>query len=164
MAIIKSAGFETNTDNHVAWYSATVARDTVAARTGTASLSVTCSDAFSGVQLDNYPYFSVIAGAPYDCEVWYIEKTGTMAEVKWNLEWRASDVSIIRTDIVSMPRVTTWTRARVAGLVSPAGAVTLSWTFTTSTAPVNSAYRLDDLLVQDAVVAFDSTRFMSFFS
>lgn len=153
MAIIKNATFETNTDNHVSWFSSTVARDSGNAHGGTWSLLVTQTDAFAGVQLDNFPYYpGITAGNNYDFQLWYIEQTATMPTVTWQINWYDNAGTGVGTaSTISMPRATSWTLA-TSTVTAPTGALRVGWTFATS-AGNGSAWRIDDLLVQDSAPA-----------
>lgn len=153
MAVIQNHGFETNTNNHVAWFGCTVERSTADFRSGVASLLCTSNAAFgSGIQLDNFPYFSgVTPGQQYDFTVWYREAVALMPDATWNIEWRDSGVAVIRTDTISLPRATEWTQ--VAGrFTAPAGTVTVSWNFQFSVTLAGPAIRFDDLILEDAVL------------
>ncbi len=145
--VVKRATFETNTDNHVAWYGATVTRSTVNPIGGVGSLLVTAKDRFTGVQLNNFPYFTITAGATYDFSVKYREAAGTMAPATWKITWRDSAGGNLRTELISMPRATTTAEAK-GTFTAPLGAVKVKWEFTTTSSPVNSAYQLDDILVR----------------
>lgn len=154
MTVLVNATFEVDTDHHITWFSSTVVRDSGDAHSGSWSLLSTSTAAFgSGVALDNYPYFSgVVAGTSYDCSVWYKESTATMPTTTWNLKWYDSAVTLLRTDTISLPRVTAWTNA-AGTFISPTGAVTLGWDFQFSTSAAGPAFRLDDLLIQTTPAA-----------
>lgn len=151
MSTIVSSGFEDGVDNHQVWFNSTVTQDNADANTGTFSLLVVMADSFSGVQLGNFPYYSgVTGGNSYDCSVWIKEATATMPTVVWNLQWYDVSVALLRTDSVNLLRATAWTQTS-STFTAPAGAVTLGWTFTTTTGGAGPAYRLDDLLIADHV-------------
>lgn len=154
MAIVKNATFEVGVENHVNWFSASVAQDTGDSHGGTGSLLVTTTAAFgSGVQLDVVPYYPITALNSYDFELWYKESTATMPTVTWNIEWLDNaGATIIATDTISMPRATSWTR--VAGsFTAPDTSFRLRWTFTWGPPASGPAFRVDDLLVQDTPAA-----------
>lgn len=154
MATIVSAGFETDTDHHVDWFSSTTARTTSDAHTGTGSLSVTVGATFTGVQLDNFPYYSgVTPGSSYDFSIWAKRASGSGAAIQWKIQWYDNTGTLISTDTVTVTLTGSWARTATA-LTAPAGTTTLGWVFDTNGAGVVSDVLLfDDLLVADAIVA-----------
>ena len=62
-----SSGFETggSTGNWVLWFACTVAQTTAEAADGTGSMQVTCTDAFAGIQLSNWPGWAAAASTQY---------------------------------------------------------------------------------------------------
>lgn len=150
MAIVKNATFETDVDELIIWFSCTVTRINTDSHGGSWSLETVQTADFAGVQLNNHPYYVITGGNTYDFSVWYKEGTATMPTVNWNLSWRQNDGNTVEgTNQIQLARATSWTNA-TGTFTAPAAAARLAYTFETTTGN-GSAWRLDDILVQDAV-------------
>lgn len=151
MAIIQNLTFEVNTNNHVAWFDATVTRSTTAAQSGTASLLWDQLAAFSGVQLDNFPYFTgIVAGNTYEISCWYREGIATMPTALWTIHFYNEAGTSLTNTSVNMPYQTAWTRVSSI-FTAPTNATRIGWTFETSSGLGGSSIYIDSLVVEDYV-------------
>ena len=153
MAVIENSTFEANAENLVTWFGCSAVRDSGAAHGGTWSLlSTTATGGGSGVQLDNFPYYpGITVGNQYDFELWYIESTATMPTVTWNVMfYNEAGTQQGTTQTISMPRQTSWTKV-TGTFTAPTGATRVGWSFTWNAGAAGPAFRVDDLLAQDAV-------------
>jgi hypothetical protein len=147
VATIASHDFASGVLPYEGWFGSSIAHNTSDGHTANGCLAVTMTDSFSGVDTTGVT-FPVVAGNSYDFACWYKELTATMPTVGWNLIWQDNTNSTLRTDQVSLARATSWTSASTS-VTAPAGAVTLLWTFTTTSGGAGPAYLLDDILIAD---------------
>ncbi len=117
----ETQGIEAGTGRWRGWYSATVARSTTQASTGTASLRVDITSPHGwGIELDNYPGFAATAGEKR-IRFSALKGAGGALGVTLRVTWRDASHNDIGTDVVTLPSLRdTWQEA-VADAVAPVG-------------------------------------------
>jgi hypothetical protein len=105
----------------VAWYSSRIARDSAAARTGSAGLRITVTDPFGwGVALDNWPGFAARPGLRR-ASFWARVSQGNEIAVELRISWRdASGNELGQRSLVTPPLGSAWVKSSI-DLTAPAG-------------------------------------------
>jgi hypothetical protein len=131
------------------WYSESVSQSTAEAHAGSHSLKVDVTDPWGwAVQLSNWPGFESSQGAKV-LSMWGKVGTGSNLQPKMTVKWMDENYTVLQTDQVTLPVLTTsW--QKVSALVdAPAGTATALVSLSGSGSPGDALY-LDDLVVGNA--------------
>lgn len=140
--------FDVGTNNHAAWFDATVVRTTADTHSGAGALSWTANAAFSGVELNNAPYFSgVTAGETLECSVWVKGASGSYdTSIAWDISFY-NEVGSQQGSTTSIPVTVSgsWSQSTPQQIVVPTGATRVGWTFFCNGAGTGSVILIDDV-------------------
>jgi parallel beta-helix repeat protein len=153
---VDTAGIEGSTGYWQDWYSESISQSTAEAHTGTHSLKVDVTDPWGwGVELDNWPGFASSPGVK-TLSFWGKLGSGTSVTPKMTVKWVDSSNAVLRTDLVTLPALTTtgWQNVR-AVVDAPTGTAIARVSITGSNVPGTSFY-LDDFVVGDALNALNA--------
>lgn len=150
-----TATLESTIGQWAAWFSASVARTSEAAHSGANSLKITVTEPFGwGVELANWPGFDATPGSKV-INVWGKLGSGTNIQPTMTVKWLNSSNSVLQTDVVPLPTLTSsWQRAK-AYVTAPAGTDTVLVTFSGS-GSANDYMYIDDVVVGDFVNVVDT--------
>ncbi|MGI8779588.1 MAG: hypothetical protein ACR2L8_05365 [Solirubrobacteraceae bacterium] len=103
------------------WYSTSVARTTQQARTGYGSLGVSITGPYGwGVTLDNWPGFVATPGDKR-IQFWGRLGTGSGLAASMRVKWRDGAGTVLQTDVVTIPALSSAWQLATADVVAPAG-------------------------------------------
>ena len=145
-----SVNFDSNTDNHVSWFDATVVRTTADTYSGAGALHWTAQAAFSGVNLSNWPYYAgVTPGQALNFSVATKGLSGAHdTSVDWAISfYNESGTQQGSTTTVSLAIGSAWSVSTSNTITVPAGATRVGWDFSTNNAAVGSVILLDAIRV-----------------
>lgn len=144
-----TAGIEGSIGHWDDWYSATVGQATEQAHSGTHSLRVDITDPWGwGVQANNWPGFTADHGAK-QISFWGKLGSGTNVTPKMTVKWLNGSSSVLQTDYITLPTLTTdWQNVR-AIVDAPVGTAT-ALVYLTGDNAAGTYFYLDDFVVGDA--------------
>jgi len=155
-----TAGLEGGVGEWQDWYSASTSQSSAEAHSGTHSLKVSVTDPWGwGTQLANWPGFDTTAGAK-TISLWGKLGSGTGLQPKMRVKWLDSNYTVLQTDEVTLPTLTSsWQQVKTV-VDAPAGSSTALVYLLGSGSPGDSLY-LDDMVVGDVpnAVSGDSGTF-----
>jgi len=129
----------------VPWFSSAASRSTAQAHGGAASMQVDVTAPYGwGVQLNNWPGFAASPG-PMRISFWARLRRGS-AGATMSVDWRNAAGTAIRTDTISVRRLTTTWQQASAGVVAPPGTARVTVELTGRGAAGHSLF-LDDIVV-----------------
>jgi hypothetical protein len=132
-----------------AWYSSAIARSTVQAHSGTHSLEMTVTSGGGwGLELNNYPGFSTIAG-PKHVSFWAKQGSGTITNATLRVRWRDGGGNLLQTDTLPLAGLSTSWQQGTASLTAPDGTATVSLEVISSSGSTGNTLYLDDFVVGD---------------
>lgn len=131
------------------WFSASIARSSAQAHSGSYSLEVTVASGGGwGLELGNYPGFSAIAG-PKKISFWAKQGTGNITNATLRLRWRDGGGTLLQTDTLPLTSLSiTWQQAATT-LTAPAGTATVFLELTSNSGSAGNTLYLDDFIVGD---------------
>lgn len=138
-----------------AWYSAAVSQSNAEAHTGTHSLKVDVTDPWGwGVQLANWPGFTTSPGLK-TISLWGKLGSGTNLHPKMQVKWLSSSNTLLQTDEVELPNLTSSWQKASALVEAPAGSSTALVYLLGSGSAGNSVY-LDDMSISEPINTIDA--------
>lgn len=150
-----TSALEASTGNWQAWYSASIAQSAAEAHTGTKSLKVDITDPWGwGVQLDNWPGFNAQAGTKL-LSFWGKLGTGANVTPKMSVKWLNASGSVLQTDFVTLPTLTT-TWQKVSALAEAPEGTASVLVYVTGDDAVGDSFYLDDFVVGNAPNVLDA--------
>ena len=149
-ATLLAVNFDSNTDNHVSWFDATVVRTTADTYSGAGALHWTAQAAFSGVNLSNWPYYAGVT--PGQALNFSVATKGLSGAYDTSVDWaisfyNESGTQQGSTTNVSLAIGSTWAVGTSNTITVPAGATRVGWDFSTNNAGVGSVILLDAIRV-----------------
>ena len=150
-----TSNIEGSTGHWEDWYSATTSQSTAEAHTGTHSLKVDVTDPWGwGVQLDNWPGFDAEAGTK-NISFWGKLGTGTGVAPKMTVKWVSAGYSVLQTDYVTLPTLTSsW--QKVSALVDAPDGTASVLVYLTGADTAGTSFYLDDFVVGNAPNVLDA--------
>lgn len=150
-----TAGLEASTGNWEDWYSESISQSTAEAHTGTHSLKVDVTDPWGwGVQLDNWPGFDAAPGTK-NISFWGKLGSGTGVAPKMTVKWVDGGNSVLQTDFVTLPTLTSsW--QKVSALVEAPAGTEKVLVYLTGSDSASTNFYLDDFFVGDAPNVLDT--------
>jgi len=131
------------------WYSDTVARSSAEAHSGSHSLLTTVTSGGGwGLQLNNYPGFSAIAG-PKNVSFWAKQGSGSIANVTLRLRWFDNSSTLLQTDTVPLTGLSGSWKQGSASLTAPSGTTSVFLEVYSSSGSTGDSLYLDDFVVGD---------------
>ncbi len=123
-----SASFEGSVGHWVPWYSAALSQTATQAQTGTHSLQVDVTAPWGwAVQLNNAPGFTATPGAQ-TIGFWGLAGVGALG-ADMQVQWRNSGGTVLATNDVAIPSLTTAWKQASANVTAPAGTAFVTMTF-----------------------------------
>jgi uncharacterized membrane protein YgcG len=134
----------------VSWFSTTVAQSTAEAHTGTHSLKINITAPFGwGVELSNSAGEQVTTRDKH-ISFWAKLGAGTNIKAKMEVRWLDASQSLLRTDVLTSPILTSTWQETSQTITPPVGATNVSTAVDDSSGTTGNSLYLDDIVIGDS--------------
>ncbi|HEX6416356.1 MAG TPA: right-handed parallel beta-helix repeat-containing protein [Candidatus Saccharimonadales bacterium] len=146
-----TATIEGSTGKWSGWYSASIARSSLEAHSGSNSLQVTVTGGGGwALELNNYPGFDAIAGSK-TVSFWAKQGSGTITNATLRVRWRDGGGTLLQTDLVPLASLSTSWQQATASVSAPAGTAKVFLELYSNSGSTGNTLYLDDFKVGDEI-------------